>query len=491
MNTEIIVETSLLHKVEITTNAEDNEYGFQINGQTFEGGQLRSVGGILYGPMQTVSSVTKDSLAYKAGLRIGDRIRSVNGIRVESMAQHTVIDLIKQTGVFLKLEVLTLTKEDANYLDGNTDKVLRNVKKFVGSHLYDRKYIIITIPNVTHIYEKNNVNYINYDVYYQGSYLCSRRYSHFFKYYNELKNKFTPDILTNFPKKWPFKLDKHQIDRRRRLLEAWIDNICSIQEIFDNSITQEFFSNFEPKSFKLIYLNVYLPDDNILTVQVDESTTISDKLLEILDIAEYFDVFSIFVYDYDYSITHKSDNVCYLIYNFNYSKFYLKKWVFSLNLEAFMIENSLTLKYLYYTVISDLANFNLDEESLKYIIHLKNKNKYKEVVNKLQKYNHYNTIIFKGVDITYMDLDNYTANLKLSYNIIEIEIDIKNDENVHIENIYWIDIISVKIKHDGSIIVNYKKEDNDVTLTIDCKKIKYVKACFDKIMEESKLNYEV
>lgn len=42
-----------------------------------EGGQLRSINGQLYAPLQHVSAVLRDGAAERAGLRRGDRILEV------------------------------------------------------------------------------------------------------------------------------------------------------------------------------------------------------------------------------------------------------------------------------------------------------------------------------------------------------------------------------------------------------------------------------
>lgn len=52
-------------------------FGFNVRGQVSEGGQLRSVNGELYAPLQHVSAVLKGGAADKAGILKGDRILEV------------------------------------------------------------------------------------------------------------------------------------------------------------------------------------------------------------------------------------------------------------------------------------------------------------------------------------------------------------------------------------------------------------------------------
>lgn len=49
-------------------------FGFNVRGQVVEGGQVKAIHGKLYAPLQYVSAITQDSLAEKAGLRLGDKI---------------------------------------------------------------------------------------------------------------------------------------------------------------------------------------------------------------------------------------------------------------------------------------------------------------------------------------------------------------------------------------------------------------------------------
>lgn len=52
-------------------------FGFNVRGQVSEGGQLRSINGELYAPLQHVSAVLEGGAAEEAGIRKGDRILEV------------------------------------------------------------------------------------------------------------------------------------------------------------------------------------------------------------------------------------------------------------------------------------------------------------------------------------------------------------------------------------------------------------------------------
>lgn len=52
-------------------------FGFNVRGQISEGGQLRSINGQLYAPLQHVSACLVNGAAEKAGIKKGDRILEV------------------------------------------------------------------------------------------------------------------------------------------------------------------------------------------------------------------------------------------------------------------------------------------------------------------------------------------------------------------------------------------------------------------------------
>lgn len=55
----------------------ESGYGFNVRGQVSEGGQLRSINGELYAPLQHVSAVLPGGAADQAGIAKGDRILEV------------------------------------------------------------------------------------------------------------------------------------------------------------------------------------------------------------------------------------------------------------------------------------------------------------------------------------------------------------------------------------------------------------------------------
>ena len=84
-------------------------FGFNIRGQVNNGGQLKAINGILYGPLQHVSAVTEEGPAELEGIRQGDRILAVNGINVEGATHKEVVNLIKSGGDELRLKIISVS----------------------------------------------------------------------------------------------------------------------------------------------------------------------------------------------------------------------------------------------------------------------------------------------------------------------------------------------------------------------------------------------
>ncbi|KOB68065.1 putative sorting nexin [Operophtera brumata] len=90
----------------VTIYKTDTGFGFNVRGQVSEGGQLRSINGELYAPLQHVSAVLEQGAAEQAGIRKGDRILEVQ-----------VVDLIKSGGDCLTLTVISVTAREAERLE--------------------------------------------------------------------------------------------------------------------------------------------------------------------------------------------------------------------------------------------------------------------------------------------------------------------------------------------------------------------------------------
>lgn len=76
-NEEMVKSTIIAGPRVVTIYKTETGFGFNVRGQVSEGGQLRSINGELYAPLQHVSAVLDGGAAEKAGIRKGDRILEV------------------------------------------------------------------------------------------------------------------------------------------------------------------------------------------------------------------------------------------------------------------------------------------------------------------------------------------------------------------------------------------------------------------------------
>ena len=67
----------------VTIHKTETGFGFNVRGQVSEGGNLKSINGDLYAPLQHISAVLPGGAAEVAGVFRGDRILEVNGVSVE------------------------------------------------------------------------------------------------------------------------------------------------------------------------------------------------------------------------------------------------------------------------------------------------------------------------------------------------------------------------------------------------------------------------
>ena len=88
-------------------------FGFNIKGTVMSGGVMQPIMGRLYPPLQYVSFVDKEGAAYEGGVRIGDRILSVNDSDVMGSSHKQVVDHVLRGGDNLTLRVLRVDEKEA------------------------------------------------------------------------------------------------------------------------------------------------------------------------------------------------------------------------------------------------------------------------------------------------------------------------------------------------------------------------------------------
>uniref|UniRef100_A0A8C6VQV9 Sorting nexin 27 n=1 Tax=Naja naja TaxID=35670 RepID=A0A8C6VQV9_NAJNA len=241
----------------------ESGYGFNVRGQVSEGGQLRSINGELYAPLQHVSAVLGGGAAERAGVRKGDRILEVNGVNVEGATHKQVVDLIRAGEKELILTVLSVPPHEADSLDPGDDSL--------GQSFYDyteKQAVPISIPTYKHV-EQNGEKFV------VSRRLCVGMPFEFAILHHNLKREFANFTFPRLPGKWPFSLSEQQLDARRRGLEEYLEKVCSIRVIGESDVMQEFLSesdeNFNGVSD--VELRVALPDITTVTVRVKKNST--------------------------------------------------------------------------------------------------------------------------------------------------------------------------------------------------------------------------
>lgn len=214
----------------------DAGFGFNVRGQVSAGGQLKSINGVLYPPLQHVSMVMHQGAADVAGVRKGDRIIAVNGVDVQGAEHRHVVDLIKGGGPKLTLTLISVTRQTHERLEPSDENL-----STVGYHgdYGDIKYVPISIPSFELVVTPGERYYI-FKIYYDDKYICSRRYSEFVDLHNALKTEFCDYKFPKLPGKWPFQMNENQIEQRRRGLESYLQKTICERVIAEFEVMQDF-----------------------------------------------------------------------------------------------------------------------------------------------------------------------------------------------------------------------------------------------------------
>ncbi|GAB6032423.1 Sorting nexin-27 [Chamberlinius hualienensis] len=339
----------------VTIYKTETGFGFNVRGQVSEGGQLRSINGELYAPLQHVSAILEGGAAEKASIKKGDRILEVNGVNVEGATHKQVVDLIKSGGDVLTLTVISVTPKDAARLEPSDES-----SGYPYVDYSEKRSLPITVPDYKWI-EKNGERFVVFNIYMAGRHLCSRRYRDFTHLHNNLKREF-PDF--NFPKlpgKWPFSLTEQQLDSRRRGVEQYLEKVCAIRVLAESEIMQEFLTDSDDDQ---VDLKVLLPDREVITITIRKNSDaeevhriVVNKVGMDQEIAQYFALFEIIDDNFERKLQPKE--FPHNLYIQNYSTatstcIRLRKWLFSLSRELQLSSNELMLTYLFWQAVDDV-----------------------------------------------------------------------------------------------------------------------------------------
>ncbi|XP_075216913.1 sorting nexin 27 isoform X2 [Lycorma delicatula] len=341
----------------VTIVKTETGFGFNVRGQVSEGGQLRSINGELYAPLQHVSAVLEGGAAEKAGVRKGDRILEVNNVNVEGATHKQVVDLIKSGGDVLTLTVISVTPQEAQRLEPVEDQSSYNYIDYS-----EKRSLPISIPDY-HYLEKGGERYVVFNIYMAGRHLCSRRYREFSNLHLNLKKEFVGFNFPKLPGKWPFTLSEQQLDARRRGLEQYLEKVCAVRVIAESDIMQEFLTDTDDQQGNVspVDLKVLLPDREVVTVTVRKNSSadqvyaaVVDKIRMSNNTALYFYLFEIVEYNFERKL--QACEIPHHIYIQNYSTasatcLCIRKWLFSLSIELALSSDDQATMFFFWSAV--------------------------------------------------------------------------------------------------------------------------------------------
>ncbi|KAB0802211.1 hypothetical protein PPYR_04397 [Photinus pyralis] len=343
----------------VTIKKTETGFGFNVRGQVSEGGQLRSINGELYAPLQHVSAVLDRGAAEQAGICKGDRILEVNGVNVEGATHKQVVDLIKSGGDVLTLTVISVTQQEAERLEPSDDG-----QGYPYFDYSEKRSLPISIPDY-HYNERGGERYVAFNIYMAGRHLCSRRYREFAQLHNNLKKEFIGFNFPKLPGKWPFMLSEQQLDARRRGLEQYLEKVCAVRVIAESDIVQEFLTDQDDdNNSSPVDLKVLLPDREVVTVSLRKSSNADEvfsavcKKIEMSkETSQYFYLFEIVEYNFERKL--QPSEYPHNLYIQNYSTatstcLCIRKWLFSLSKELAILRDPQATSYIFWQAIDEV-----------------------------------------------------------------------------------------------------------------------------------------
>ncbi|XP_057689103.1 sorting nexin-27b isoform X3 [Corythoichthys intestinalis] len=351
----------------------DSGYGFNVRGQVSEGGQLRSINGELYAPLQHVSAVLPGGAADRAGISKGDRILEVNRVNVEGATHKQVVDLIRAGERELVLTVLSVPPQEADCLDVGDDGSAQSCYDYS-----DKQAVPISVPSYKHT-ELHQEKFVVYNVHMAGRQLCSKRYREFVILHQNLKREFANYIFPKLPGKWPFSLSEQQLDARRRGLEEYLERICSVRVIGESDIMQEFLSESD-ENYNGVWdvdLKIAVPDKTTLTVRVRKNST-TDQVYQAVVMklgmdsitASYFALFEVINHTFLRKLA--PNEFPHKLYVQNYTSaipgtcLTMRKWLFTTEEETLLNDNQLAVCYFFHQALEDVKRGFIKVEQKSY-----------------------------------------------------------------------------------------------------------------------------
>ncbi|XP_031635857.1 sorting nexin-27 [Contarinia nasturtii] len=354
----------------VTIVKTETGFGFNVRGQISEGGQLRSINGQLYAPLQHVSACLDNGAAEKAGIKKGDRILEVNHVNVEGATHKQVVDLIKSGGDCLTLTVISVTQQEAEKLEPQDEPGYSYID------YSEKRSLPISIPDYNTV-NRNGERYITFNIHMAGRQLCSRRYREFANLHAALKKEFTGFNFPKLPGKWPFQLSEQQLDARRRGLEQYLEKVCAVRVIAESDNMQEFLTDSEDDlASSPVDIKIMLPDHEVVTVSVRKSANaqqVWDLLVQRAKLTsytqQYFYLFEIVEYNFERKL--QPNEIPHQLYVQNYSTasstcLCVRRWLFSIDRETTLPQGEQAAKFIFYQAVEEVNRNNIRAEGRLY-----------------------------------------------------------------------------------------------------------------------------
>ncbi|XP_063807423.1 sorting nexin-31 [Pseudophryne corroboree] len=176
------------------------------------------------------------------------------------------------------------------------------------SYLYIAGVMDICIPVTEELVDSFGGSYLLYSVYLDGFILFKVRYKDL-NFWDEQMHRVFGNRLPKFPPKYFLAMTKPMVDKRRLMLETYLQKIVSDPVVSGSEIFITFFKKLQLDTFKVstrkLIIGMYLPDGRQVKVDTQTSDT-ADRVLEAAlyklhvsrELMEYFCLF----------ITHKASN---------------------------------------------------------------------------------------------------------------------------------------------------------------------------------------
>ncbi|KAF6211007.1 hypothetical protein GE061_014120 [Apolygus lucorum] len=469
-------------------------FGFNVRGQVSEGGQLRSINGELYAPLQHVSAVLEGGAAEKAGIRKGDRILEVNNVNVEGSTHKQVVDLIKSGGDVLSLTVISVTPQEAERLEPSEEMTGYSYVDFS-----EKRSLPISIPDY-HYHERDGEKFAVFNIYMAGRHLCSRRYREFANLHSELKKEFGGFSFPKLPGKWPFALSGQQVDQRRRGLELYLEKVCAVRVIAESDVMHRFLTDTEDPQGNTtpVDLKVLLPDREIVTVTVRKNSSANDvyqAVVERINIssnaAKYFYLFEIVEYNFERKV--HPDEFPHSIYIQNYSTasstcLCIRRWLFVPQLELTLHGEEMVALYLFWLAVDAVDRGHvLPADRLYQLKALQDPARKHEYLKLVRDLPGYGEIVFPHCACDSRKEGHVVA--AIGFSMFKLHA-CKNDGTLEgqVVEFPWTTITHWEVDEEGmSFSFQYQKSDkNSRWVKILTPYFTFMSDCFDRILEERK-----